>query len=204
MCGRATLTMVASSTTMSCAVAMTARATPRRRDAPVVAIAGAPSALSRGCVVDMTISLKLGRARASRGAVTSAGCGPGARGAGAIAVPTGRAGGSHRAGRGRATGELSQTRRGHEEVLDSLAGHLARVIVDEGVQRVAVVGDLLAVDVAEHLELATEARAGRCRRGQRRPRLGQGAGHERLRRGVGLVVVQGQAGGRGQDGLHLP
>ena len=31
MCGRATLTMVASSTTMSCAVAMTARARPSRR-----------------------------------------------------------------------------------------------------------------------------------------------------------------------------
>ena len=66
MCGRATLTMVASSTTMSCAVAMTARARPSRRDgAPEAAAACDAAALltSRvgcpvsGVVADKTISL---------------------------------------------------------------------------------------------------------------------------------------------------
>ena len=43
------------------------------------------------------------------------------------------------------TGYRGEAGGGHEEVLDALAGHLACVIVSEGVQRVAVVGDLLAV-----------------------------------------------------------
>ena len=68
MCGRATLTMVASSTTMSCAVAMTASARPSRRvgaPEPGVAVAFDAAALLTtrvGCpvsgdVADKTISL---------------------------------------------------------------------------------------------------------------------------------------------------
>ena len=69
MCGRATLTMVASSTTMSCAVAMTARARPSRRggapETPEALAASDAAALltSRvtrpvsGDVADKTISL---------------------------------------------------------------------------------------------------------------------------------------------------
>ncbi len=64
-CGRATLTMVASSTTMSWAVAMTARARPSRRGGPVdvaAALDAAAILTSRVCpvsgdVADKTISL---------------------------------------------------------------------------------------------------------------------------------------------------
>ena len=48
MCGRATLTMVASSTTMSCAVAMTARARPSRRGGEPVDV---PAALDAAAVL---------------------------------------------------------------------------------------------------------------------------------------------------------
>jgi hypothetical protein len=68
MCGRATFTMVPSSTTMSCAVAMTASARPSRRvGAPelgvVVASAAAAVLITRvggpvfGVEADITISL---------------------------------------------------------------------------------------------------------------------------------------------------
>ena len=61
MCGRATLTMVASSTTISWAVAMTASARPSRRWPPAAAAAppaGAATRLVTDCVSDMTISSK--------------------------------------------------------------------------------------------------------------------------------------------------
>ena len=73
MCGRATLTIVASSTTMSCAAAMTASARPSRRvGAPELGVAVAFDAAALlttrvGCpvsgdVADKTISLDRGRA----------------------------------------------------------------------------------------------------------------------------------------------
>jgi hypothetical protein len=68
MCGRATFTMVPSSTTMSCAVAMTASARPSRRcGAPELGVAAAFDAAAlltcrgncpeSGGVADKTISL---------------------------------------------------------------------------------------------------------------------------------------------------
>src|SRR5580693_3371820 len=60
-----------------------------------------------------------------------------------------------RSGRGRpgwrrGAGDRGEAGGGDEEVLDALAGHLAGVVVGEGVQRVAVVGDLAAVDGVDH------------------------------------------------------
>jgi hypothetical protein len=50
MSGSATLTMVASSTTISCAVAMTRRAKPSRGLTPVAAAPGAAVVLAMDCV----------------------------------------------------------------------------------------------------------------------------------------------------------
>ena len=68
------------------------------------------------------------------------------------------------AGRGRGPGDRGEAGGGHEEVLDSLAGDLAGVVVSEGVQQMAVVGDLLAVDVLDRGELAGQPGGGRCTR----------------------------------------
>ncbi len=54
MCGSATLTTVESSTTMSCAVAMTSSATPRWRPPPVVAASARPASVT-DCTCDMAI-----------------------------------------------------------------------------------------------------------------------------------------------------
>jgi len=59
-----------------------------------------------------------------------------------------------RDGRDRSRGRGGRSDRGkpgssHEEVLEALAGHLAGPVADEGVQQVAVVGDLTAVRVVD-------------------------------------------------------
>jgi hypothetical protein len=71
-----------------------------------------------------------------------------------------------RSGRGRArrcrgAGDRGEAGGGHEEALHSLAGHLAGLIVGEGVQQVPVVGDLVAVDVHDRGELAGQPGGGR-------------------------------------------
>src|SRR5215472_18057443 len=70
----------------------------------------------------------------------------GERQAVSVAVTGGGRGGRDRARRWGAR-DRGQAGGGHEEVLDALAGHLAGVVTDEGVQQVAVVGDLVAVGV---------------------------------------------------------
>jgi hypothetical protein len=57
-------------------------------------------------------------------------------------------------------GYRGQARGGHEEVLEALSRYLAGLIVGEGVKEVAVVGDLVAVDVIEHGELAVHSGGG--------------------------------------------
>src|SRR5580692_1013630 len=94
-----------------------------------------------------------------------------ARGSGRLAVSVtgaagGRGGSRSRSGGG---GYRGQAGGGHEEVLDALAGDLVGVVVSEGVQRMAVVGDLVAVGVAEHGDLAAQSGGGGCGRGQRWP-----------------------------------
>src|ERR1700745_3243292 len=80
-----------------------------------------------------------------------------ARGSGELTVSVAESA-AGRSGRGRpgwrgGRGDRGKAGGGDEEVLDALAGHLAGGITGEGVQRVAVVGDLVAVDVVEHAEL---------------------------------------------------
>src|SRR6516164_9604768 len=70
-----------------------------------------------------------------------------------VAVAVGGRGGRDRARR-RGARDRGQAGGGDEEVLDALAGHLASAVASEGVQQVAVVGDLLAVGVVDHGELA--------------------------------------------------
>ncbi len=65
----------------------------------------------------------------------------------------------------------------HEEVLDALAGDLVGLVVGEGVQQVTVVGDLVAVGVLDHRDLAAHSGGGGARRGQRWPQLSQLSGH---------------------------
>src|ERR1700685_3163620 len=97
-----------------------------------------------------------------------------ARGSGQRAVSVVNAAGGGGGGRSRSGGRAyrSQAGGGHEEVLDALTGHLAGVVVSEGVQRVAVVGDLVAVGVHEHGHLAAQSGGGGCGRGQGWPSLG--------------------------------
>ena len=61
----------------------------------------------------------------------------------------------------RGPGDRREAGGGHEEALHSLAGHLAGLIVSEGVQQVPVVGDLVAVDVHDRGELAGQPGGGR-------------------------------------------
>src|SRR5262249_51499539 len=70
------------------------------------------------------------------------------------AVTVGVWGGRGRARARRGAGDRGQAGGGHEEVLHALAGHLAGVVAGKGVQQVAVVGDLVAVGVVDHGELA--------------------------------------------------
>src|SRR5260370_27035931 len=86
----------------------------------------------------------------------------------AVAVTVARRSGRDRAGRCRGTADGGEAGGGHEEVLDALAGYLVGVVVDEGVQQVAVVGDLVAVGVVEHGELAAHSGRGGHGRRQRR------------------------------------
>ncbi len=58
------------------------------------------------------------------------------------------AGGRGRCGRAACCAYRRDAGRCHEEVLDALTGHPASAVVDERIERVTVVGDLLAVDVA--------------------------------------------------------
>src|SRR5580698_3463823 len=94
-----------------------------------------------------------------------------ASGSGQLAVSVTDAAGGGGGGRSRSGGRAyrGQAGGGHEEVLDALAGHLVGVVVSEGVQRVAVVGDLAAVGVHEQSDLAAQSGGGGCGRGKRWP-----------------------------------
>src|ERR1700733_14763644 len=85
-----------------------------------------------------------------------------ASGSGQLAVSVAGTAGGGGGGRSRGGGRAyrGQAGGGHEEVLDALAGHLVGVVVSEGVQRVAVVGDLVAVSVHEHGDLAAQSGGG--------------------------------------------
>src|SRR3954447_13145326 len=118
-------------------------------------------------------------------------------------VPAVGVGGSRRGGRGR-PGEHRQVRRGDEEVLYALAGHDTGPVADECVEKVAVVGDLAAVRVADGSQLAGQPCCSR-RAGRRhgRPQGGEATGDEGFRGGVRCVVVERQALRVGQDGFGV-
>src|ERR1700691_1025849 len=92
-----------------------------------------------------------------------------ASGSGQLAVSVVNAAGVGGGGRSRSGGRAyrGQARGGHEEVLDALTGHFVGVVVSEGVQRVAVVGDLAAVGIHEHGDLAAQSGGGGTTRRQR-------------------------------------
>src|SRR6185312_13294965 len=72
--------------------------------------------------------------------------GPGHQAASVAVTAAGRSG-RDRSCECRGAGDRREAGGGHEEALHSLARHLARVIIDESVQQVPVVGDLVAVNV---------------------------------------------------------